>query len=629
MKKTITFFKTSIGSTSFLHASNPKQGISVRLFVFLATFLVLTAQFAFGQITEGFETGMPVSFTGVAATSVTASDQGTATALGSGSWKLGDVNMESTYKHGGLYSAQIHSATGACLSTPVITNGVGTVTFWVAASSTSSAGVQLQISTDGGTTYTKVGSTYSTYAAKHTFYQQSATINQIGSNIRLRWYRTAATIYIDDISITSYATPSITAPFPASLSGFTTIAGTASVSQTFTIGGSNLTEDLVITAPTGYEVRENNTGTTFGSSVSFTPSSGAVATKTIEVRIAASALVGTPAGNVVCSSKEATPQNVAVTGTVNSASSPVITIDGVVNAFANTVINGTSAEQSYTLQGANLTGDVTVTPPAGFEISKSSGSGFVANPSTLTFTSGEIASAQNVYVRFAPTAAQAYSGNITHISNGATQVDKAVSGTGVYAEPTDHPAGLTATTNSSSQITVTWTDATGGQVPAGYLVKASTGTSATPVDGIAETAGTLVKNIAQGAETAVFTGLSASTTYNFSIWPYTNSGAAIDYKTDGAIATSATTETPLGIPVATAATDVTPTGFTANWGAAAAATGYDVSVYTKSRTTASDLFISEYGEGSSSNKYIEIFNGTGKSVNLSEYVLKQSYNGAG
>ncbi len=319
MKKTITFFKTSIGSTSFLHASKPKQGISVRLFVFLATFLVLTAQFAFGQITEGFETGMPVSFTGVAATSVTASDQGTATALGSGSWKLGDVNRESTYKHGGLYSAQIHSVTGACLSTPVITNGVGTVTFWVAASSISSAGVQLQISTDGGTTYTQVGSTYSTYAAKHTFYQQSATINQIGSNIRLRWYRTAATIYIDDISITSYATPSITAPFPASLSGFTTIAGTASVSQTFTIGGSNLTEDLVITAPTGYEVRENNTGTTFGSSVSFTPSSGAVATKTIEVRIAASALVGTPEGNVVCSSG-ATSQNVAVTGTVSSSS---------------------------------------------------------------------------------------------------------------------------------------------------------------------------------------------------------------------------------------------------------------------------------------------------------------------
>lgn len=37
---------------------------------------------------------------------------------------------------------------------------------------------------------------------------------------------------------------------------------------------------------------------------------------------------------------------------------------------------------------------------------------------------------------------------------------------------------------------------------------------------------------------------------------------------------------------------------------------------------ASDLFISEYSEGSSYNKYIEIFNGTGESVDLSNYSLK-------
>ena len=153
------------------------------------------------------------------------------------------------------------------------------------------------------------------------------------------------------------------------------------------------------------------------------------------------------------------------------------------------------------------------------------------------------------------------------------------------AEPTNQPTELSATTNSTSQITVTWTDATGAQLPEHYLVKASTGTITAPVDGTAEADAdaALVKNIAQGTQTAVFTGLDASTTYNFSIWPYTNSGAAIDYKTDGTIATaSATTETPLGIPVATAATDISATGFTANWGAAASATGYDVNIYTKS-----------------------------------------------
>ncbi|HQC90286.1 MAG TPA: lamin tail domain-containing protein [Bacilli bacterium] len=43
---------------------------------------------------------------------------------------------------------------------------------------------------------------------------------------------------------------------------------------------------------------------------------------------------------------------------------------------------------------------------------------------------------------------------------------------------------------------------------------------------------------------------------------------------------------------------------------------------------AEDLFISEYIEGSSNNKAIEIYNGTGKTVNLSEYEIKLYSNGA-
>jgi|LSQX01.1.fsa_nt_gb endonuclease I len=43
---------------------------------------------------------------------------------------------------------------------------------------------------------------------------------------------------------------------------------------------------------------------------------------------------------------------------------------------------------------------------------------------------------------------------------------------------------------------------------------------------------------------------------------------------------------------------------------------------------ATDLFISEYVEGSSNNKYLEIFNGTGQSVNLSDYRLQLFANGA-
>ncbi|WP_312469698.1 endonuclease [Neobacillus sp.] len=45
-------------------------------------------------------------------------------------------------------------------------------------------------------------------------------------------------------------------------------------------------------------------------------------------------------------------------------------------------------------------------------------------------------------------------------------------------------------------------------------------------------------------------------------------------------------------------------------------------------TKASDLFISEYIEGSSFNKAIEVYNGTGADVKLSEYTLEQYANGA-
>ncbi|MEA3495867.1 MAG: T9SS type A sorting domain-containing protein [Bacteroidota bacterium] len=43
--------------------------------------------------------------------------------------------------------------------------------------------------------------------------------------------------------------------------------------------------------------------------------------------------------------------------------------------------------------------------------------------------------------------------------------------------------------------------------------------------------------------------------------------------------------------------------------------------------TATDLFFSEYSEGSSNNKYLEIFNGTGSQVDLTNYAILTNYNG--
>ncbi|MCB5283992.1 MAG: lamin tail domain-containing protein [Candidatus Cloacimonetes bacterium] len=79
---------------------------------------------------------------------------------------------------------------------------------------------------------------------------------------------------------------------------------------------------------------------------------------------------------------------------------------------------------------------------------------------------------------------------------------------------------------------------------------------------------------------------------------------------------------PPNAPTATAATNVANTSFTANWNAVTGATGYYLDVYTKQAgTNASDLFFSEYIEGTSNNKAIEIYNGTGAAVDLSGYTV--------
>jgi hypothetical protein len=84
----------------------------------------------------------------------------------------------------------------------------------------------------------------------------------------------------------------------------------------------------------------------------------------------------------------------------------------------------------------------------------------------------------------------------------------------------------------------------------------------------------------------------------------------------------------LGTPVATAATVVGVTAFTANWDAVTDATSYEIDVYEENTIVATDLFISEYVEGSSNNKYIEIYNGTGASVDLADYELRAYSNGS-
>lgn len=108
-------------------------------------------------------------------------------------------------------------------------------------------------------------------------------------------------------------------------------------------------------------------------------------------------------------------------------------------------------------------------------------------------------------------------------------------------EPSNYPTNFAATAEGVD-VVVTWTDATGEQLPAGYLVRASIGNIDVPVDGTVYNS-VYDKYVFQGDQTITFSGLQGATTYHFAIFPYTNNSECIDYKTDGTYPTAdATTE---------------------------------------------------------------------------------------
>lgn len=118
----------------------------------------------------------------------------------------------------------------------------------------------------------------------------------------------------DAADVTSSASINVTG---AAFSAFTAAQGTPSSPQTVSVSGSNLSGDLTVTAPAGFEVSAD--GLNYAASVALTPSSGTVSASTISVRLTG-AVAGDFSGNVSFASTGATTQNRAVSGTVSAGS---------------------------------------------------------------------------------------------------------------------------------------------------------------------------------------------------------------------------------------------------------------------------------------------------------------------
>ena len=131
---------------------------------------------------------------------------------------------------------------------------------------------------------------------------------------------------IDDLSVTATASGSVPIPAirvsPSSLPPFSAVSGNASSPQTITIGGSNLTANILATVSSGFELSRD--GNIFSSSVTLAQQGGTVADTAVLVRLASGAPSGAVSGLITLRSASADTQTVLLSGSVTAPAAKVV-----------------------------------------------------------------------------------------------------------------------------------------------------------------------------------------------------------------------------------------------------------------------------------------------------------------
>jgi hypothetical protein len=174
---------------------------------------------------------------------------------------------------------------------------------------------------------------------------ETKTLNFTGgqANSTVKIETTASRAFIDNVIVaasSSSSTPTIN--ISGTLAAVNTIYGTPSSTPTsFTVSGANLTEGILINPPSGYEISQTAGGGSGYATTQTVGAAGAVAAKTIYVRLMAATPVGTYSGNVTCNSAGSAGATLA-TG-ASSVAKKQLTITGLTGV--NRVYNGGIAAQ--------------------------------------------------------------------------------------------------------------------------------------------------------------------------------------------------------------------------------------------------------------------------------------------
>lgn len=224
--------------------------------------------------------------------------------------------------------------------------------------------------------------------------------------------------------------------------------------------------------------------------------------------------------------------NVIINGEI---SGPSITVAPLgLTEFTYLEGNGPSTDQPFTIEGTNLTDNIVVTPPSGWEIATTTSGGvYQTTPLTLTQISGNVAST-TILVRLESgllNINSPFSGNMSCVSNlDALTENMALDGTVTLSciAPINQPANLTLNNNTTSTIEGDFIGVTADA----YLVITSTSATlgATPMDnntyntGDSIGSGTVIQSSA--SNNFVASGLAASTTNYFFVFSYNNTSCS-------------------------------------------------------------------------------------------------------
>lgn len=232
--------------------------------------------------------------------------------------------------------------------------------------------------------------------------------------------------------------------------GSVVVGGAGTIVDFYTLSGSNLLANVSITPPADIEIRDASGGSFANTPLTIVPTAGSV-NVTIEARIAATATIGQSFGSIANASGT---QNVGVS-IIGSVTPPAPVIDLVPGSLnlGSTQAGTPGAAFTYTVSGTNLTGDLTITPPAGVEIRQLPAGTFDTIPIVLSQTAGSLAATDfEVRIAAAATAGQSF-GPIVHNEGTVTSgliLTGTVTGTGGSGGGGGGDDGSCSTTQSTS-----------------------------------------------------------------------------------------------------------------------------------------------------------------------------------